>query len=70
MTMFGLFKKKSQVEKLNLRYKKLLEEAYNLSAINRKIIDSKMSEANDILKKLIRVIEVEIFELIKFYSIF
>ncbi len=68
--MFGLFKKKSQVEKLNLRYKKLLEEAYNLSAINRKIIDSKMSEANDILKKLIRVIEVEIFELIKFYSIF
>jgi hypothetical protein len=70
MTMFGLFEKKSQVEKLNLRYKKLLEEAYNLSAINRKIIDSKMSEANDILKKLIRVIEVEIFELIKFYSIF
>ena len=68
--MFGLFEKKSQVEKLNLRYKKLLEEAYNLSAINRKIIDSKMSEANDILKKLIRVIEVEIFELIKFYSIF
>jgi hypothetical protein len=52
MTMFGLFEKKSQVEKLNLRYKKLLEEAYNLCAINRKIIDSKMSEANDILKKI------------------
>ena len=52
MTMFGLFKKKTQIEKLNLRYKKLLEEAYNLSVINRKIIDSKMSEANDILKKI------------------
>jgi hypothetical protein len=41
--MFGLFEKKSQVEKLNLRYKKFLEEAYNLSVINCKIIDSKMS---------------------------
>jgi hypothetical protein len=52
MKIFGLFEKKSQVEKLNLRHKKLLEEAYNLSAINPKIIDSKLSEANDILKKI------------------
>ena len=45
--MFRLIKK-SQVERPNLKYKKLLEEAHNLSTINRKIIDSKISEVNNI----------------------
>ena len=30
--MFGLFKKKSEVEKLELKYKKLLEEAHQVAA--------------------------------------
>jgi hypothetical protein len=50
--MFGLFKKKSQVEKLELKYRKLLEEAYKLSTTNRKLSDVKTSEANEILKKI------------------
>ena len=44
--MFGLFKKKSEVEKLELKYKKLLEGAHQLSTTNRSKSDEKMYEAN------------------------
>jgi len=50
--MFGLFTKKTEVEKLNLQYKKLLEEAYKLSTSNRKLSDLKTAEANAILEKI------------------
>ena len=50
--MFGLFKKKSEIEKLEIKYKKLLEEAYQLSTTNRKNSDNKASEANVVLKKI------------------
>jgi len=50
--MFGLFKKRSQAEKLEAKYKKLLEESFKLSTINRKMSDAKMSEANDILNEI------------------
>lgn len=50
--MFGLFKKKSEVEKLQEKYKKLLEEAYKLQSINRTDSDTKYKEADDILKKI------------------
>lgn len=50
--MFGLFKKKSEVEKLEDKYKKLLEEAHRLSTSNRKLSDDKTFEANEILKKI------------------
>ena len=33
--MFGLFKKKTEVEKLQELYKKLMEEAFKLQSINR-----------------------------------
>ncbi len=53
--MFGLFKKKSEIEKLNLKYKQLLEEAHRLSTSNRKLSDDKMHEANEILKQINKI---------------
>ena len=50
--MFGLFKKKSEKEILNTKYKKLLEEAFKLSTSNRKESDAKYAEADKILKQL------------------
>lgn len=50
--MFNLFKKKSEVEKLNDKYKKLLEESHRLSTTNRKESDAKFAEADEVLKKI------------------
>lgn len=50
--MFGLFKKKSEVEKLTETYQKLKEEAYNLSKIDRTASDQKTAEAEEIWKKI------------------
>ena len=50
--MFGLFKKKSEAEKLQEKYKKLMEEAYKLQSINRSDSDAKYLEADNILKKI------------------
>ena len=50
--MFGIFKKKSEADKLQDKYKKVMEEAYKLQSINRTHSDSKYKEADDILKKI------------------
>ena len=50
--MFGLFKKKSEKDKLYEQYQKLTKEAYNLSTSNRKRSDQKAYEAEEIMKKL------------------
>lgn len=50
--MFGLFKKKSKVEKLEVKYRKLLEEAHRLSTTNRSKSDEKMFEANEVLNEI------------------
>ena len=50
--MFGLFKKKTETEKLQQQYDKLLREAYLLSTTNRKMSDQKTFEANEILKEM------------------
>jgi thermostable 8-oxoguanine DNA glycosylase len=50
--MFGLFKKKSEVEILQDKYKKVMEEAYKLQSINRSESDQKYLEADTILKKI------------------
>ncbi|MDX6747705.1 Lacal_2735 family protein [Polaribacter sp. PL03] len=50
--MFGLFKKKSEVEKLQEKYKKIMEDAYKLQSINRTDSDTKYKEADDILKEI------------------
>lgn len=50
--MFGLFKKKSEKEKLYLQYEKLLKESHSLSTSNRKLSDQKAYEADEIMKKI------------------
>ena len=52
ITMFNIFKKKTEAEKLNVQYKKLLEEAHKLSTTNRRLSDSKIAEADKILKQI------------------
>ncbi|PKV65361.1 hypothetical protein ATE90_1785 [Polaribacter sp. Hel1_33_96] len=50
--MFGLFKKKSELEKLQESYKKIMEEAYKIQSINRTDSDKKYLEADNVLKKI------------------
>lgn len=50
--MFGLFKKKTEKEKLNNKYKKLMEEAHRLSHTNRKAADNKYAEAEAVAQKI------------------
>ena len=50
--MFGLFKKKSEIEKLQEKYKKLMEEAFKLQSINRSDSDQKYLEADQLLKTI------------------
>ncbi|MDT0294297.1 Lacal_2735 family protein [Mesonia ostreae] len=50
--MFGLFKKKSEKEKLQSEYEKLLKESHSLSTTNRKMSDQKAYEAEEVMKKL------------------
>lgn len=50
--MFGLFKKKSEKEKLQDQYRKMLSEYHKLSQTNRKAADMKMAEAEELLKKI------------------
>ncbi|MEZ2415431.1 Lacal_2735 family protein [Muriicola sp. E247] len=50
--MFGLFKKKSPVEKLQAQYKTVMKEAFDLSKVNRSAGDAKYAEAEEIQKKI------------------
>ena len=50
--MFGLFKRKTERERLQERYAQLMEEAYNLSSSNRKLSDDKVYEAESIMKRI------------------
>lgn len=50
--MFGLFKKKSEKDKMYEQYQKLTQEAHKLSVTNRKLSDQKVYEAEEIMKKL------------------
>ena len=50
--MFGIFKKKTEVEKLQIKYKALLKEAYDLSKINRSKRDQKTFEAEEVYKQI------------------
>ncbi len=50
--MFGLFKKKTETEKLEDRYKKLMKEAYDLQSIDRKASDQKYYEADQVLNQI------------------
>jgi len=50
--MLGLFKKKTEAEKLNKKYDKLMQEGYELSTINRKASDAKYAEADQVMKQI------------------
>lgn len=50
--MFTLFKKKTEKERLQKKYKTLMEESYKLSHTNRKASDEKHAEAAEILKRI------------------
>jgi len=50
--MFGIYKKKTAVEKLEEKYKKVMEEGFKLQSINRSDSDEKYLEADNILKEI------------------
>ena len=50
--MFGIFKKKSEEEKLQEKYKKLMEEGFKLQSSNRSDSDQKYLEADNVLKEI------------------
>lgn len=50
--MFGFFKKKTEVEKLQEKFSKLMEESHKLSTINRSESDKKYAEADEVAKQI------------------
>jgi predicted transcriptional regulator len=50
--MFGLFKKKSELDKLKEQYAKLQKEAFELSKTNRQMADKKTADAEEIATKI------------------
>jgi len=50
--MFGIFKKKSPIDKLHDNYEKLMQESHRLSTTDRKSSDAKFTEAQEILKEI------------------
>lgn len=50
--MFGLFKKKTEIDKLDAQYNRIMKEAHRLSTTDRKASDAKAAEANALLKKI------------------
>jgi uncharacterized protein with von Willebrand factor type A (vWA) domain len=50
--MFGLFKKKTEKEKLQEKYQQLQKESFDLSTSNRKLSDQKAYEAEKVMKEL------------------
>lgn len=50
--MFGLFKKKSEVEKLQEEYAQLMATYHKLSTTNRAASDAAFAKANDIATKI------------------
>lgn len=53
--MFGLFKKKSELEILQEKYKKLTQQAFELSTSNRRMSDEKAFEAEEIMKQIVKL---------------
>jgi hypothetical protein len=50
--MLGLFKKKTEKQKLQETYAKLMAEAYKLSHTNRTASDKLTAEAEEVAKKI------------------
>ena len=50
--MFGLFRGKTEMEKLQDKYVKLMKEAHTLSTSNRGASDAKVAEADQIAREI------------------
>jgi hypothetical protein len=50
--MLGLFKKKTEVDKLDAQYRRLMKESHRLSTVDRKASDLKAAEADQVLKQI------------------
>jgi len=50
--MLKIFKRKSELEKLNEQYTKLREEAFQLSTKDRKASDAKIVESEAIMERI------------------
>ncbi|MFN4762674.1 Lacal_2735 family protein [Gillisia sp. Q332] len=50
--MFGLFKKKTEKEKLQEKYQNLQKKSFDLSITNRKMSDQKAFEAEEVMRQL------------------
>ena len=50
--MFGLFKSKSKLDKLQKQYEKLMSEWHTLSSIDRNKSDEKYAEAQKVLDQI------------------
>ena len=50
--MFKLFRKKSEIEKLETTFKKLMSEWHELSSINRKLSDEKYAMAQELVPRI------------------
>lgn len=53
--MFGLFKKKSELEVLQEKYAKLMEESFKLSSSNRTAADAKAAAAEEVMKQIEKI---------------
>ncbi len=51
-SLMGLFGKKSEKEKLQKQYEKLMKQSFDLSKTNRQASDQKAAEADEIAKKI------------------
>jgi len=50
-----LFKRKTELEKLNDKYNSLMEESYKLSRTNRTKSDEKTFEADKVMSEIVRL---------------
>jgi hypothetical protein len=50
--MLKIFKKKTETDRLDAQYRKLMKESHRLSTIDRKASDLKAAEANQLLKEI------------------
>ena len=53
--MFRLFKKANPKDKLEKKYRDLMEQAHKYSTTNRKLSDQKVQEAEEVMQELERL---------------
>ena len=48
----GIFKKKTEADRLRKQYQRLMEEAYRISRTDRKASDKKYAEADALMQRI------------------